>query len=1202
MAQKVIKVRNKVKYDTEANWAKSDPVLLAGELAVSSDRNNRIKVGDGTNKWSALSFSGLKVGSNITLADDTISITKSNVTSALGYTPPTTNTTYNDATQSARGLMTAADKKKLDGIASGANAYSHPSATAYTSGLYKITTNNLGHVTAATAVTKSDITALGIPGQDTNTTYNDVTQSAHGLMTAADKKKLDGIASGANKITVDSSMSTSSTNPVQNKVVKAELDKKMNIEATALTNEDLNKITTYGFYYGGGSNSVTNKPAGIDAFGLHVYRSAGGYIIQELTGGNINERSKYIRQYAAGGVWTSWTTEAIFSNTPVDGRIVVTDGTEGKVKSSSYTIASSVPANAKFTDTVYTHPSYTAKESGLYKVTVDNKGHVSAATAVTKGDITALGIPSANTDTHYTTGLKVGASATATANAAATNGNVFLNAMDNTTIRDSHKIVGSGATSVTSDASGNITISSSNTTYNDATQSAHGLMTAADKKKLDGIASGANAYTHPSATAYASGLYKITTNALGHVTAATAVTKSDITALGIPGQDTNTVYTHPSYTAKESGLYKVTVDNKGHVSAATAVTKSDITALGIPGQDTNTTYTVGTESYSGTTKLYGSTGTSTDGTMTRNAITNALNGKANSSHTHNYAGSSSAGGNANAALKLATARSVAANTDFAMSFSFDGSKDVSAQLSYYNCTASNGNKNNYPYHRFARIDKVTASYNDRASTFLITQDYQGGGWGIVSLRLRTNNTTQASDVQVIWLLRHNLSVDCVQVAIDTTSGATYADAFIKLAGTYNGTVIRNLASGSRGNISRTWTLNSSREVDNTTTSDALTSTESYVDIATAGTKLHNKAYTKTVTAVDVATVSYANSAGTASNVKDSGNNTVTTLAYSKAGLDSASWFAAWNNYELRAISPANALKAMGGASTSVATQSANGLLSASDKKKLDGIASGANAYSHPTATAYASGLYKITTNNLGHVTSATAVTKSDITALGIPGQDTNTVYTHPGYTSKSSGLYKITVDGTGHVSAASAVTKADITGLGIPGQDTNTHYKTSMSVGKTNSDNSNAAATNGNVFLKIFDDSEFRAGCVIKGTGATTVTSASDGTISINSTNTVYTHPSYTAKASGLYKVTVDDKGHVSATAAVTKSDITALGIPGQDTNTTYNDATQSNHGLMSTSDKKKLDNISSNSQNTVYSSSQPSGQAIGDYWVKLEG
>ena len=55
--------------------------------------------------------------------------------------------------------------------------YTHPSATAYASGLYKITTNNLGHVTAATAVTKADITALGIPGSDTNTDTK-VTQTA----------------------------------------------------------------------------------------------------------------------------------------------------------------------------------------------------------------------------------------------------------------------------------------------------------------------------------------------------------------------------------------------------------------------------------------------------------------------------------------------------------------------------------------------------------------------------------------------------------------------------------------------------------------------------------------------------------------------------------------------------------------------------------------------------------------------------------------------------------------------------------------------------------------------------------------------------------------------------------------------------------------------------------------------------------------
>lgn len=54
---------------------------------------------------------------------------------------------------------------------------------------------------------------------DTNTTYGTASQSANGLMSAADKKKLDGIANGANKTVVDGSLSATSTNPVQNAVV-----------------------------------------------------------------------------------------------------------------------------------------------------------------------------------------------------------------------------------------------------------------------------------------------------------------------------------------------------------------------------------------------------------------------------------------------------------------------------------------------------------------------------------------------------------------------------------------------------------------------------------------------------------------------------------------------------------------------------------------------------------------------------------------------------------------------------------------------------------------------------------------------------------------------------------------------------------------------------------------------------------------------
>lgn len=104
------------------------------------------------------------------------------------------------------------------------------------------------------------------------------------------------------------------------------------------------------------------------------------------------------------------------------------------------------------------------------------------------------------------------------------------------------------------------------------------------KNKLDGIAENANNYSHPTHTAATSGLYKVTVDSLGHVTAVTAVTKDDITVLGIPGQDTT--YTHPSdgpSGGATSGLYKITVNDKGHVTAVTAVTKSDITELGIPG-------------------------------------------------------------------------------------------------------------------------------------------------------------------------------------------------------------------------------------------------------------------------------------------------------------------------------------------------------------------------------------------------------------------------------------------------------------------------------------------------------------------------------------------------------------------------------------------------------------------------------------------
>lgn len=241
---------------------------------------------------------------------------------------------------------------------------------------------------------------------------------------------------------------------------------------------------------------------------------------------------------------------------------------------------------------------------------------------------------------------------------------------------------------------------------------------------------------------------------------------------------------------------------------------------------------------------------------------------ATAGHTHNYAGSNSAGGSANSAVKLATARTVSNTEDFVMSFSYDGSANSNASLRYYNSSISVGNTNNYPYHRFAKIDTQTSSYIDKTSTFLITQDYNGGGWGIVRISLQTNNSSSVSTVEAKWLARCDLKVDCVQIGLYNVFGKTYADAFFKTSGTYAGTVIRNLASGARGNISRTWTLINSAEANGTTTSDKKASTESYVSTSAAATTLHSQAYTSVVVASDGGTVSYANSAGNASKVNN----------------------------------------------------------------------------------------------------------------------------------------------------------------------------------------------------------------------------------------------------------------------------------------------------------------------------------------------
>lgn len=83
----------------------------------------------------------------------------------------------------------------------------------------RMSVNATGHLTSA-------------QGRTVTLPSNTATSEAKGLMSASDKKKLDEVEEGANKTTVDSALSSTSTNPVQNKAVKAALDDKSDSDHT----------------------------------------------------------------------------------------------------------------------------------------------------------------------------------------------------------------------------------------------------------------------------------------------------------------------------------------------------------------------------------------------------------------------------------------------------------------------------------------------------------------------------------------------------------------------------------------------------------------------------------------------------------------------------------------------------------------------------------------------------------------------------------------------------------------------------------------------------------------------------------------------------------------------------------------------------------------------------------------------------------
>ena len=356
----------------------------------------------------------------------------------------------------------------------------------------------------------STITLRGSDGStfnvtDSNTVYGNATTSAAGLMSAADKTKLDSVAAGSNYVTVDAELSSTSTNPVQNKIIKSALDGKSN---TGHTHDDRyyteSEINTKLDAKANSSHThtkaqITDFPTSMPASDVPAWAKAASkpsYTINEVSGnlaasrisGTINAANlpsyvdDVLEGYLNGGKFYSTKNSSGEYSGEIKaeaGKIYV-DLSNNKTyrwSGSAYVAISETIAlgtthsTAGYGDESRAAYNHSTKTSGNpHHVTkadvglgsVENKSSATIRSEITKANVTtALGYtpPTTDTNTHYTTRVVAGA-ASGTVNAATTNGNTHINVTDDNVFRSGVTIKGTGATTVTSDASGNITINS----------------------------------------------------------------------------------------------------------------------------------------------------------------------------------------------------------------------------------------------------------------------------------------------------------------------------------------------------------------------------------------------------------------------------------------------------------------------------------------------------------------------------------------------------------------------------------------------------------------------------------------------------------------------------------------------------------------------------------------------------------------------
>lgn len=329
----------------------------------------------------------------------------------------------NSATQSIAGLMSAADKVKLDGLNTNnvSNISFSSDAAKVTATISKdngnaadtSTTVNLPVASSTSAGSMSATDKIELDRISTaNFALGAVTPAASTVGIAASKKTISTGASATNNITLPAA--TQSAAGVMTAADKVKLDVTLpNLIDSNKTNID--NYTVNGFKI---STNPVLDGADIKITGYTKPSTTGALAAADSVNGALGKLEKKLddevtnRTNAVSNLTnTVNSNKSTIDNYTINGakistnpKITVTVGGSGNAVTTASFSGTVLTLTKGATYNNYSHPagSGASKSTGLYKFSTDSTSHISGVTAVTKSDITALGIPSSNTNTTYT--------------------------------------------------------------------------------------------------------------------------------------------------------------------------------------------------------------------------------------------------------------------------------------------------------------------------------------------------------------------------------------------------------------------------------------------------------------------------------------------------------------------------------------------------------------------------------------------------------------------------------------------------------------------------------------------------------------------------------------------------------------------------------------------------------------------------------